>query len=178
MARRSRVDWIEAATVGLAKAGPAGVKIEALARKLGVTKGSFYWHFENQPALLAAVLAHWRERGTREIIATVDAAGGTAAERLRRLWGIVSGPDLGPELAIRDWARRDRKAAAAVAEVDSERMGYLRELFRELGCDARETEARSILLYSLLVGVYFIRADHGRRSVTAVHSDAVEYLIR
>jgi AcrR family transcriptional regulator len=175
--RRSRLDWIEAASAALARSGLAGVSVEALARKLGVTKGSFYWHFTDQPTLLVAILAHWAEHGTRDIIATVEAAGGAPAERIRRLWDVVSGPELRPELAIRDWARRDRRAAAAVAAVDNERMGYVRSLFRGHGCAARDAEARSLLLYSLLVGVYFIRADHGRRSSAAVRSDALESLL-
>ncbi|MBA3461725.1 MAG: TetR/AcrR family transcriptional regulator [Deltaproteobacteria bacterium] len=174
---RSRQDWLEAAVVALAKSGVDGVRVEALARTMGVTKGSFYWHFTDQRALLDAVLGFWAEQGTRAIIEEVEAAGGTAAARLRRLWDVVSGPDLGPELALRDWARRDRRAAAAVAAVDGERVAYLRRLFRELGCDRRDAEARSLLLYSLLVGSYFIRASHGGRSPMAVQTDAVNLLL-
>ncbi len=174
---RAPLDWIQAAVAALGREGIKGVRVEALARRLGVTKGSFYWHFTDQRALLDAVLAHWAELGTRGIIEQVEAGGGSAADRLRRLWQVVSGPDLGPELALRDWARNDRRAAAAVAQVDSERVAYLRRLFRELGCARREAEARSLLLYSLLVGAYFIRADHAGRTPASVATDAVDLLV-
>ena len=71
-------DWIAAGWRALVRGGPAAVRIEALARDLGVTKGSFYGYFTDRAALLAAMLAQWRERAGGALIARVEAQRGTA----------------------------------------------------------------------------------------------------
>lgn len=162
----------------LARAGIGAVRVEALARELGVTKGSFYWHFADLEALLNAIFEAWEEGGTQRIIALVERSGGSPEARLKRLWEVCSGPDIGPELALRDFARRDARAAAIVERVDEARMGYLRTLFAAHGCEASETESRAMLLYSLLIGTYFIRARHGRKNRKAVLEDAIAHLLR
>jgi hypothetical protein len=68
------------------------------------------------------------------------------------------------DLAIRDWARRDRSVAARLRRVDNRRMAYLRALISRFCADADEVEARSMLAFSLAIGNQFIAADHGSRS--------------
>ena len=72
--QQSRASWITAALEVLASEGIGRVRVEPLAKKLGVTKGSFYWHFDDRPALHAAMLAQWQETQTLGIIAMVEAA--------------------------------------------------------------------------------------------------------
>lgn len=177
-ARRTKQDWIAAALRALAREGIGGVRVEALARDLGVTKGSFYWHFADLEALHTAIFETWEDVGTQRIIALVEREGGSPEVRLKRLWEVCSGPDIGPELALRDFARHDARAAALVERVDQARMAYLRTLFAAHGCAADETEARAMLLYSLLIGTYFIRARHGRKSRKAVLEHAISHLLR
>lgn len=176
--RKTRNEWIAAALKAMAEGGVHAVRVERLARALGVSKGSFYWHFENRPALLTAMVHMWEEGGTERIIRQAEAGGGDVAARIRRLWELTSSDTrIASELAIRDWARRDPTIAARVRGVDDRRMRYLRELFGQLGAPANEIEARAMLLASLLMGNYFIRAKHGRKSRRAVLADAVALLL-
>src|SRR5262249_19633525 len=112
--RTPRSSWIDEGLRALADGGPEAVRIELLARALGVTKGGFYWRFENRQALLEEMLASWEHSGVDEVIETVDAEGGDARTKLRRLFELASargGESLRIELAIRDWARRDKEVA-------------------------------------------------------------------
>lgn len=176
--RKTRTEWIEAALVALGERGVDGVRVERLARALGVTKGSFYWHFRDRGDLLGAVLDYWEENGTEEIIERVEQSGGDTGARFQRLWALTAGDrDLGPELAIRDWARRDADVSQRVRRVDNRRMDFVRRLFIELGCPPADAEARSMLAYSLLIGNYFIAAKHGRRKRKTVLADCLALLI-
>ena len=153
-----RQAWIEGAFELLGEAGVAGVRVEPLAKRLGVTKGSFYWHFRDRQALLDAVLTHWESCETTRFIELVEAGGGSPDERLKALFGAVLGDQsgLGPELAVRDWARRDRKTSAIVLAVDNRRSAYIEERFGEMGLSPTDASARATLLYGLIVGEYMI----------------------
>lgn len=175
--RKSREAWIEAAVEVLGQRGVEAVRVEPLARRLGVTKGSFYWHFADRAELLEAILQTWSARGTDAFIERVEAEGGDPRARLRRLWALTSKDALAPELAIRDWARHDPEVAARVDDVDTRRLTYLRELLRALPLPRAEAEARGLLLYSLLVGHALIRGSHGRLSRKRVLDEALRVLL-
>ena len=176
--RKSREAWLGVAVEALGEGGVDAVRVEPLARRLGVTKGSFYWHFADRDALLQALLDGWEQQGTEAIIEELERAGGDASQRAYRLWAMTVGdPGLTAELAIRDWARRDETVAARVRRVDDRRIGYLRGLMVELGFPDDEIEARAMLMYSLLIGNEFIAARHGRRSRTRVLEDALRLLL-
>jgi AcrR family transcriptional regulator len=130
-ARKSSQDWIVAGFRALAVAGPQAVRAERLARDLGVSKGSFYWHFADVAALRDAMLAHWVDAATAQPIAQADAAGPDPMARLHSLIISLSadlaGPYGGPgaETGLRAWGRSDAVVAAAVAAVDARRLGWL-----------------------------------------------------
>ena len=174
----SREQWLEAAAKLLGEGGVQAVRVEAVARELGVTKGGFYGHFEDRRELLDAVVALWVERGTEAIIEAVDAASGDAAKRSERLWELATTDSMAPELAIRDWARRDETVRAAVKQVDDRRMAYLRTLFGEMGFSGADREARCMLVYSLLIGDHFIAAGHRRLSRKRVLAECRKLLRR
>jgi len=176
--RRTRIEWIAAALEAMADGGVDAVRVERLAPTLGVSKGSFYWHFEDRNDLLTATVDQWEAGGTDRIIARAEAGGGDAAARILALGRLTADPKrMASELAIRDWARRDPAIAARVERVDDRRMQYLRALFTQLGAPTGEIEARAMLLSSLLTGNYFIRAKHGRRSRRTVLAQAVALLL-
>lgn len=155
--------WISRGLRALADGGPAAVRIEALARALGVTRGGFYWHFADRGALLEAMLDSWERATTGDVIAALESEGGDAAAKLRRLLALTSPAVVRTDLAIRDWARHDEGVGARLRRVDDKRMEYLRSLLRAPGRDDGEVEARSLLAFSLLVGNHFIAAGHGSR---------------
>jgi AcrR family transcriptional regulator len=179
-ARTPRKDWIAAGLQALARGGPEAVRIEPLARELGATKGSFYWHFDDRAALLEALLGDWEQTVVDDVIAQVDAGGGDARERLRRLFALAgSRRDLpGVELAIRDWARRDATVARRLKRLDNRRLGYMRPLFAELADDEADAEVRCLLAFALFVGHPLIAADHPGRTRREVLDRALGHLLR
>ncbi|MEY2449449.1 MAG: hypothetical protein QOH79_2925 [Acidimicrobiaceae bacterium] len=164
--RTPRDAWVAAALKALAAGGPDAVRVEVLARTLGVTKGGFYWHFDDRQALLDEMLGTWERVLIDEVIERVEADDGDARERLRRLFALASSNRglLKVEIAIRDWARREKSVAARLRRVDNRRMEYLRSLFGAFCADEDDVEARCMIAMAVFVGSPFIAADHGVRS--------------
>ena len=178
LTRTPRSSWIEEGLRALAAGGPDAVRIEPLAQALGVTKGGFYWHFDDRRALLAEMLDTWERVTIDEVIERVESGGGDARAKLRRLFALTASSEarelLRPELAVRDWARRDKAVARRLKRVDNRRMDYMRSLFGAFCSDDDDVEARCMLVYSLFTGSPFIAADHrGRR-----RSDVVKLALR
>jgi AcrR family transcriptional regulator len=145
--------WIEAATQVLVDSGIDHVRVDVLAQELGVTRGSFYWHFRDREDLLRRVLQAWSERATELLTARLASA--HAADPQAQMRDVISLPFRGRaalkaariELAIRAWARRDETARAAVDEADASRLAYHVDLFGQLGFAADEARARAFILY-------------------------------
>ena len=144
------------------------MRIEPLAKALGVTKGGFYWHFDDRRALLDEMLDAWERSMVDEVIERVESGGGDARARLRRLFELGTARQgqrlFRADLAIRDWARRDRRVAQRLRRVDNKRMGYMRSLFGDFCPDDDEVEVRCTVAFSLFIGTHFLAADHGSRS--------------
>lgn len=134
----SHEDWLLAGLRALASGGPEAIKAERLARGLGTTKGSFYWHFKDVPAFRAAMLDHWRNRALTSIIAEIENEQ-TPTSALRKLAQIAARgtgntrDDIGMEPAIRAWARSDALVAETLSKVDGERLRFLENLLRRCG---------------------------------------------
>jgi AcrR family transcriptional regulator len=180
-ARIPRSRWIGAGLDALAAGGPEAVRVEPLAQVLGVTKGSFYWHFDDRGALLEAVLDAWEHTLVDEVIERLEADSGDARSKLRHLFALAGAGEtrglLRAELAIRDWSRRDDGVGDRLRRVDNRRTEYLRGLFSEFCPDPDEVEARCLVVMALFVGSHFIAADHGPRSRREVVGRALERLL-
>jgi AcrR family transcriptional regulator len=174
--RTPRSSWIEEGLRALAAGGPDAVRIELLAQALGVTRGGFYWHFDDRRALLEEILDAWEHASVDEVIARVEREEGDARAKLRRLSALAASSDqpLRIDLAVRDWARREPAVAERLRRVDNRRVAYLRTLFGALSADADDVEARCLVYYSLWIGSHFIAADHGARS----RADVVKLALR
>src|SRR5258707_15286981 len=167
IARVPRTRWVEEGLKALADGGPDAVRIESLARELAVSKGGFYWHFENRAVLLGELLDIWERTMIDEVIKRVEGEGGDARARLRRLFALASssaGELLKIELAIRDWARRDKAVAKRLKRADNRRMEFMRPLFADFCREGDDVEARCLLALSPFIGSPFITADHGGSS--------------
>jgi AcrR family transcriptional regulator len=156
--------WVEAAFDLLAEGGIDAVRVDPLAKRLGVTRGSFYWHFKDRDALHQAMLQEWRERATYQIVNRLERNGEPAGERLSRLLAL---PHSSPrasrggaiELAIRLWSRRDKQAAKAVRHIDRVRLDYFAKLLREHGVAEDDARRRAFLFYAALMAEAFIVTD-------------------
>ena len=175
--RTPPASWVDEGLRALGVGGPDAVRVEKLAQALGVTKGGFYWHFDDRGALLAEMLDAWERAGVDAVIERIESEGGDARAKLRRLFAIASsGSDelLMIELAIRDWARRDKAVARRLRRADNRRMDYMRSLFGAFCPNEDEVEARCMVAFSLWVGNHFIAADYGGRR----RADVVELALR
>jgi len=149
--------WIEAATALLVDGGVDLVRVDVLARQMGVTRGSFYWHFKDRDDLLQRMLQAWREAATEQVTQRFS---GRHADPEALIRDIISLPFRGRaaqraariELAIRDWARRDPMARQAVDEADASRMSYIAQCFSALGFGIVEARHRAAVLYAYEVG--------------------------
>jgi AcrR family transcriptional regulator len=163
--RTPRSKWIDEGLRALAAGGPDAVRIDTLAKALGVTRGGFYWHFADRGALLEELLDSWERRSTEEVIDRVEREGGDPRTKARRAGALTFSPKLLPiDLAVRDWARRDRTVAKRLRRVDNRRMDYLRSQFATVTSDADDLEARCLLAFSAAIGHHFVAADHSGRT--------------
>jgi len=177
-ARTPASAWVEAGLEALGTGGPEAVRVDPLARALGVTRGSFYWHFADRDALLTELLNVWERTATDDVLERVERHGGDARARLRRAGALTFSDELLPiDLAVRGWARHDPAVAERLRRVDNRRLDYLRTLFGTFCTDADEVEARSTLAFSLLIGSHFLAADHPGRSRAEALELAADWLL-
>jgi AcrR family transcriptional regulator len=178
LTRTPRTSWIDAGLRALAEGGPQAVRIEVLAQQLGITRGGFYWYFGSREAFLEEMLDEWERRSTDAALERVEREGGDARDKVWRAGMLTFSKDLLPiDLAVRDWARRDRSVAKRLRRVDNRRIEYLRALISSFCPDEDEVEARSMLAFSLAIGNHFIAADHGARSRNQVLELAKRHLL-
>jgi AcrR family transcriptional regulator len=147
--------WLMAGFRALASSGPTALKAEALARDLGTTKGSFYWHFADLPTYQARLIQLWEERAFDGVIGQLDPLA-SPRDKLQQLCLIAvglrdpsyGGADLEP--ALRAWSLESVPVAKSVSRMDSRRIAYLKDLCKEAGLtDPDAPEA----LYALIVGL-------------------------
>ncbi len=144
--------WIEAATEVLVDQGIDHVRVDVLATQLGVTRGSFYWHFRDREDLLRRVLQAWRERATVALTRRLESDRSDPREQLRNaaslpFRGRAAAKAARIELAIRAWARRDEMARQAVDEADAARLAHHERIFEALGFAPEEARGRAFLMY-------------------------------
>ncbi len=133
-------DWINAGLKALATSGFAALKADALAKAMGVSRGSFYWHFADVDAFQTAMLRRWREIALERIVEEIDRL---SNDRLEALIRRAFGARTSLEIAVRAWATAEPKARDAVDAVDAERVRYLRELLIGAGVEATAATARA-----------------------------------
>ena len=142
-------DWISQGIKALTKSGLTALKADRLAKAMGVSRGSFYWHFADLGAFHAAVLKRWREIAAEEIIAGVEA---DSDEPLKALLRRTFGARLDLERAVRNWAAFDPAAQAAVRAIDRRRLDYIEALLAGRGLSGAAAQARAQILYWTFLG--------------------------
>lgn len=156
--------WIEAAFDALAEGGIDAVRVDPLARKLGVTRGSFYWHFADRAALHTAMLKEWRKRQSYQVGTRIESQSSGPYERMKRTLAL---PNSSPrarraaaiEIAIRLWSRRDAEAMKAVRHIDRVRLKYYAKHFEEMDFSPAKARERAFLFYASLMAQAFITTD-------------------
>jgi AcrR family transcriptional regulator len=169
-ARLDEAAWIRAAFVMMAENGVDSVSVGALAKRLGVTKGSFYWHFQDRESLLFAVLDRWRRMMTSDIKSFIGKSDGTPSGRLTQLLKVAISPRPHVpggqiELSLREWARHDPRVEAIMRGIDAERLGFVRQLYVEAGLDEEAAEALAFAHLSYVIGGRQLPFDGTRKDI-------------
>lgn len=144
-------DWLKQGLKTLAQDGFTALKAEPLARAMGVSRGSFYWHFADVEAFHAEILDYWREIAAERIIADIEAAAGKE-NALQLLLQRVFGERLALENAVRRWAVVDPAARAAVQAIDKRRLSYMESQMQNSGVSRDVARARAQILYCAYLG--------------------------
>lgn len=151
-----RADWIGAALEILADDGIEAVRITLLATRLGVTRGSFYWHFKDRDDLLSALIAAWERRNTKALIDALEASGDLIGAVLAvfEIW--TRDEPFAPRLdaAMREWARRSPAVRRVVERADETRLKAIARAFERAGFAKTEAFIRARILYFTQVGYY------------------------
>lgn len=161
--RLDRRTWTLAALEAFAEGGPTSVAVEPLAKKLGVTKGSFYWHFPNRQALLAAALDLYEQEGTESVITSLrDQA--QAKDQLERLLTLVFKDEGGDPVYYALLANAsDPSVAPVLGRITTRRLDYLTQAMAEIGYSPVEAHHRAVLGYTTWLGlIQAERASGGR----------------
>jgi AcrR family transcriptional regulator len=158
--RLSRESWLEEALRALDEGGLGTLKVLPLARKLGASRGSFYWHFRDRDDLLRSVLDYWDTELTDAVIERAAELRGGARERLLALMQEVVEQRRGRyDPAVRTWALHDPTAAPVVRRVDRKRLGFLKRLFVEMGFSSDQAEARARLALGFMVTEHLLLVE-------------------
>ncbi len=173
--------WIEVGFKELARSGIEGVRVEVLAKNLGVTKGGFYRRFKDRAALLGGMLQRWRDGRIAAIEQQASLDGGLARDRLRALIRLYSErmytEGMAIELAIRQWARSDEAAAEAVGSVDAARLKNVAQLYRATGLASEAAEAQAFLFYCFVFGQSLLFLERGARRRAQLVAKSAEKLV-
>ena len=144
-------DWLSAALLRFANHGVDSVRVEVLARDLGVSKGSFYWHFQDRRTLLEEMLALWQARELEWL------GGGPANEAAAERWARVIGrmtesQHVRLEVAVRAWAQSDPRVARRVATLERRRAAVFASVLRDVGFTRAAAEAWSDVVLLVCLG--------------------------
>lgn len=154
----SKDEWLDAAYDTFTNGGLGAVRVESLARDLGTTKGSFYWHFADRAELVGAVMTRWEHRETQQLIDVVDAAG-PPAERLAALFAAVAS-----RMSARDGemtlyvSSQTEGVADIVTRVSQRRIDYIAAILRELDFDEVEARNRGTIALAAVLGLQQLTA--------------------
>ncbi|MBL4749796.1 MAG: TetR/AcrR family transcriptional regulator [Amylibacter sp.] len=149
--RLKKTDWVVFALKELAKYGHANLTAQNLAQKMGVSRGSFYWHFKDVREFENCVTREWQDISTEQIIQRLR-GDNCAQTRLKNLLSQAMSADISLERAMRAWASTDARIAMAVADVDLRRITYVEDLLKELGIAKPERRVRALALYWASLG--------------------------
>ncbi|MCP4183366.1 MAG: TetR/AcrR family transcriptional regulator [Hyphomicrobiales bacterium] len=153
--KATREDWLTSAMDILIADGVGEVKVLAIARKLGVSRSSFYWYFKSRQDLLDALLEYWQATNTAALVKQSEISAKTITEAVCNVFRCFVNPDLfnnALDFAVRDWARRSPQVRKTLDHSDQVRVDALDSMFSRFGYDKIEALTRARILYFMQIG--------------------------
>lgn len=152
MPRLNREDWLHKGLEILSAFDQDKIKILYLCKQMGVTRGSFYHHFESIEDYIGALMGHWTEQNTQRFIQVASSEEGPEAQ-IKVLNALVLESDLSLEAAIRSWSYYNAQVKGYLEQVDRLRLAFLEKVFSAMGMEAQLAKGLASIEYALLVGV-------------------------
>jgi len=153
--RISKDEWLACALKALESEGIDGVRVDKLARQLGVARSGFYWHFKNRQDLLDRMLEYWAHEYTEVVTSNMALTKGPAVQRLENIMRTVRDFELNRfEAAVYIWSQTDPAARETFNRVYKIRLDFIRSIFNELGFKGDEADMRTQLFMGYLAWEY------------------------
>ena len=163
--------WLDTARAALIEEGTAGVEINKLAKRLGSSRGGFYWFFKDRAQLLDELLAYWARTSTVVFEQILNSSGRSGMEKylaIINLWIDEKEYDPKWDGAVRDWARTSGAVRKVVQVVDRKRIGVLEKIFNDIGYVGKEAHIRARVMYYHQVGYYAMGVQESRKARRAL----------
>ena len=174
----SQQDWLEKALIVLSKNGQAGLRIQGLCEALGVSRGSFYWHFKDRNDFIQKLLGYWYEEHAAAPT-TFGRDGGSANERLARLIRLVHDRDMTRhDLTIRSLAAFDPQVAKWVRKAVRFRLAFIQSLFVEMGFTENEVRIRAKVCLAYMTAEHRLFDKLDRKNRSDLIDDLHAFLVR
>lgn len=176
----NKISWLEAGFQMLAEGGIDSVRVDRIAKKIGLTRGSFYWHFNSRAEFLDAMLALWHQKGTHDIINLVEQEKLNPNKRLSALLHLTTqspGPKYGgkfAELSIRVWGANNPQAASVIKQVDGERIAFVNKLLLEMKVEPATASLLAEIIYNAYIGM--MSRDISEEEVTRIGKIATTFI--
>ncbi len=162
--RGSADGWLEAAYEALKESGVDAVKVMPLAKRLNLSRTSFYWFFEDREQLLAALLARWRDKNTSRMVKQSESYAENITEAILNVFECWLNPELFDsqfEFAVRSWALQSAEVAIEIAAADEARVAALAAMFRRFGYDSEAADVRARTIYLTQIGYISMNTREG-----------------
>lgn len=150
-------DWLNMARDVLVNEGVGEVKILDLAERMGVSRSSFYWYFQDRSDLMNALLDEWEDRNTAQIVAHCQMPARSISQGVCNFFRCFIDPgkfDRGLDFAVREWSRRDSALRLRVDRADETRIDAVIQLFEQFDYDPKDADARARILYFMQLGYH------------------------
>ena len=177
--RLSADDWAQAAIDQIAEAGIASVAVESMARKLGVTKGSFYWHFPSRDALIGAALSRWEQLEMEAIWKRLEEID-DPSQRLREMIHVIAHEYKSHKIFVELVKGFDHPVVTPVIErISAKRIDYMQRSYEQAGMSEKEARHRASLIYSAYVGFIQLNSNlHHMKLDREQYSGFVEHIVK
>ena len=167
--------WLESALDILVLEGNTKLRIDHLVRCMGVTKGSFYWHFKDRREFIRTLVEYWAEVSTRVVVEHMSEIQGSPEERLFELMLFITKKELTRyDIAIRAWVLMEPQVAYIVRNTDEQRVSFIQNLFQEMGFEGREMEMRAntlVTVHAMEHGLLLKRTAEQRLEMLKLHHE-------